>query len=146
MINHPNVSLTLLYLSWQNPALPAPHSLGFSRYGCANSWWWWSGGHLTVPWHCGTAGQSPGPSFHNLGLPSGQTARGLGLPSHGTAAPPQRTAWGSLWSSTQFLLQDIGSRAPAWLSEYIGQTPCRDRLIVSQGRFALWVLQNLFLE
>lgn len=52
---------------------------------------------------------SPGSSSHNRGLPSGQTARGLGLPSRGTAAPPQRPAWGRLWSSTQFLLQDIGS-------------------------------------
>lgn len=43
LINHANISLTLLYLSWQNPALPALHRLAFSRCDCANSWWWWSG-------------------------------------------------------------------------------------------------------
>lgn len=38
LINRTNISLTLLCLSWQNPVLPAPQSLDFTRYDSANSW------------------------------------------------------------------------------------------------------------
>lgn len=36
LINHTNISLTLLYLSWQNPVLPASKSLYFIKYDSAS--------------------------------------------------------------------------------------------------------------
>lgn len=76
LINRADIALTLFYLSWQNPVLPAPQTLMWYRRDEARSWWLrgWSfhcpllSGTVS-PWLTGSVFQWPEAQFPG-GLPA----------------------------------------------------------------------------
>lgn len=104
LINHATISLTLLCLSWQNPVLPAPQSLGFTG---------WLNELLRGSLYCLLALLNCRPVITvQLWSPwsPNQVVRGLCPSSQCTEGPsPETSREGSFLSSRQFHLQGIGS-------------------------------------
>ena len=135
LINHANISLTLLCLPWQNPVLPAPQSLGFT--GWLNELLRGSFYCLLLLLNCRpvTTVQLWSPWSPN------QVVRGLCLSSHYTEGPSPETS-----RAVSGLQVSSSAGYWQWLWFFVS-TKHHAKMDSSshKGRLYPWALQNLFL-
>lgn len=124
LINHANISLTLLCLSWQNPVLPALQSLGFTG---------WLNELLRGSFYCLLPLLNCRPvTTVQLWFPwsPNQAVRGLCLSSHWTEGPSPETSR----AVSGLQVSSVCRILAVTLVLCINQTSCQDGVIISQRR------------
>lgn len=122
LINHANISLTLLCLPWQNPVLPAPQSLGFTG---------WLNELLRGSFYCLLPVLNCRPvTTVQLWSPwsPNQAVRGLCLSSHCTEGPSPETSR----AVSGLQVSSVCRILAVTLVLCINQTSCQDGFIISQ--------------
>lgn len=133
LINYTDIALTLFYLSWQNPVLPAPQTLVWYQ-GRLNKVLVVAGGQL---FHWPLELQT----LTNLDFQPG--TKDLGPSSSGLKPSSLEVCLERFLVSSFYRLLAMNSNSGFF--DYIGQTSCQDGLIAIQRQVGCVVLQNLFL-